>query len=278
MVMESSTERRRPAHPLAPYIGGKRHLADSLVARIERLPHRIYAEPFVGMGGVFLRRSGAPVEVMNDLNRDVATLFRVLQRHYVAFLEMFRFQLTTRADYDRLAATDVATLTDLERAARFLYLQRTAYGGKVAGRNFGYSLTGSARFDVTKIAPLLEAAHERLAGVLIECLPYDDFIARYDRPETLFYIDPPYWGCEGDYGAGLFIREDFARLALLLGAIKGRFILSINDVPEIRALFGRFFIEEAQTVYTIARDGNAAVSELIITGPQSLAEDHGLLL
>ena len=101
------------------------------------------------MGGVFFRRAVAPpVEVINDLNRDVATFFRVLQRHYVAFLDMMRWQLTVRAEFERLSATDPATLTDLERAARFYYLQVTAYGGKAAGRNFGVDRRRPGRFDI----------------------------------------------------------------------------------------------------------------------------------
>jgi len=120
-----------PCQPVAPYIGGKHNLAKRIVERIDATPHVLYAEAFVGMAGVFLRRSAAPrVEVINDLNLDVTTLFRILQRHYVPFLEMMWFQITTRAEFERLTATDPETLTDLERAARFLYLQRTAFGGK----------------------------------------------------------------------------------------------------------------------------------------------------
>jgi DNA adenine methylase len=72
----------RPARPAAAYIGGERRLAAELVRRIEAIPHSTYAEPFVGMGGVFLRRGmAARCEVSNDVSRDVATFFRVLQRH-----------------------------------------------------------------------------------------------------------------------------------------------------------------------------------------------------
>ena len=123
-----------PVRPVAPYLGGKRNLAKRVCAAIQAVPHTIYAEPFVGMGGVLLRREMAPKsEVINDFSREVATFFRILQRHYMAFMEMIRFQLTTRAEFERLVATDPTTLTDLERAARFLYLQRTAFGGKVSG-------------------------------------------------------------------------------------------------------------------------------------------------
>ena len=257
-----------PCHPVAPYVGGKHNLARRLVERIDATPHTLYAEVFVGMAGVFLRRRQAPKsEVINDLQLDVATLFRILQRHYVPFLEMMRFQLTTRAEFERLTATDPATLTDLERAARFLYLQRTAFGGKVTGRNFGVAPDRAGRFDITTLAPLLEAVHERLAGVVIERLDFREFIPRYDRPSALFYLDPPYWGSEAYYGRDLFKRADFAELAGILRGLKGRFILSVNDTPEVREIFAGFDIEAAATSYSIAEKGSAVAAELIITGP-----------
>jgi DNA adenine methylase len=258
-----------PVRPVAPYLGGKRHLAKRIIAEIEAVPHEIYAEAFVGMGGVFLRRSQAPKsEVINDFSREVATFFRVLQRHYVAFMEMIKFQLTTRAEFERLVATNPETLTDLERSARFLYLQRTAFGGKPSGRNFGVSPANPARFDVTKLGPMLEDLHTRLTSVVIECLPYGEFISRYDRPQTLFYLDPPYWGCEGDYGRALFERADFERLAALLEGLQGRFILSLNDVPEVRDIFSAFPIVPVETVYSVSRkaEGRGAVGEVLIMG------------
>lgn len=197
MGIKSEFRAVEPVRPLAGYVGGKKQLAKHLIERIEATPHTLYAEAFVGMGGVFFRRRAAPrAEVINDASRDIATFFRVLQRHHQAFLDMLKWQVTSRAEFERLAATPAETLTDLERAARFLYLQRLAFGGKVAGRSFGISTTGSAKFDMTKIAPMLQEAQERLAGVTIECLGWRDFLTRWDRPGALFFLDPPYWGSE----------------------------------------------------------------------------------
>ncbi len=262
-----------PVHPAAAYIGGKRHLADLIVPRLEAVPHETYAEPFIGMGGIFLRRRwAARSEVINDISGDVTTLFRILQRHYPQFMETLKFQITSRRDFERLLATDPATLTDLERAARFLYLQRVAFGGKVAGRSFGVDCAAPARFDVTKLGPLLADIHERLAGVTIENLTCFDFIGRYDRPGTLFYLDPPYWGSEDDYGAGVFGRDDFDRLAERLARISGRFILSVNDVPETRRAFAAFELEAVTTTYTIAGRGrNDVAAELLVMGPSAMA-------
>lgn len=256
----------RPTRTAAGYIGGKRNLARRLVSRIEAIPHDLYAEPFVGMGGVFLRRRSAPrVEVVNDASTDVVTLFRVLQRHYEAFMDMLKWQLSSRAEFERLRAAAPDTLTDLERAARFLYLQRLAFGGKVVGRNFGVDRSGRARFDVRKLGPQLEEIHERLAGVVIEQLDFEAFISRYDRPGALFFVDPPYWGSEGDYGP-TFSREDFARLAARLRALRGRFILTINDRPETRALFEGCTIEAAEVTYSISSGAPRKAGEIIVTG------------
>ena len=268
--MESSppTTLVRPVKPAAPYIGGKRNLSRRLVALIEATPHRTYAEPFVGMGGVFLRRRRRPsAEVINDLSRDVWTFYRVLQEHYAFFREMLRFQLTSRAEFERLLKVDPSTLTDLQRAARFLYLQRTAFGGKVSGRTFGVSPDRSGRFDVTKLGVILEELHERLAGVVIENLTWSAFLSRYDTPETLFYLDPPYFDCEGDYGPGMFSQADFEAMAAQLARLKGRFILSLNDRPQVREIFAAFDIEAVGTHYGIAGQGAQEAREVIITGP-----------
>jgi len=248
-------------------VGGKRNLAKTIIERIEKIPHTTYAEPFVGMGGVFLRRRLVPKsEVINNISGDVAGFFRILQRHYPYFMDMMRFQITSRKEFNRLVDTDPATLTDLERAARFLYLQRTAFGGKVSGQNFGVSLRG-ARFDITKLGPMLDDLHTRLAGVTIEQLPYAEFITRYDRPETLFYLDPPYFGCEDYYGKNVFSREDFEGLASQLAGIRGRFIMSLNDTPEVRKIFKGFSVADVDCRYTLSGAAKAReFRELIIEG------------
>ena len=122
-----------PVRLLAGYLGGKRMLARELGARIAAIPHKTYAEVFVGMGGVFLRRSvQSRAEVINDLGRDVSNLFRIAQRHPDALAAGLRLQLSSRDDFERLERTDPETLTDIERTARFVVLQRA--NGRVMSR------------------------------------------------------------------------------------------------------------------------------------------------
>lgn len=156
-------------------------------------------------------------------------------------------------------------LADLARAARFIYIQWTSFGRRVHKPTFGVSRTNPARFDLTKLASTLEDVHERLCGVDIECLPDADFISKYDTPGTLFYIDPPYFGNEDDYGLGVFSRDDFGLLRSLLDGIQGRFILSINDHPVVRDKFAGFAIEEVKLNYQVSGKATPA-RELIISG------------
>lgn len=252
--------------PPAAWIGGKRHLAKRICAILAGVSHAAYVEPFTGMGGVFLRRRIRPqVEVINDLSGDVVTLFRVLQRFPEALLRELRWRPAIRSEFDRLKETRECDLLDIERAARFLYLQTLAFGGKVSGRNFGVDPGRPHTFDLRRLKPRLRRLHERLAGVVIENLDWLACISRYDRPGTVFYLDPPYWDSEDDYGAGLFIQGDFQRMADKLHAIEGRFLLSINDRPEVREIFAWADMEAVKTTYTIAGGEHVApAAELLI--------------
>lgn len=268
MGFESSYTDVSPVHPPAPYIGGKRRLAAMLIETIASIPHRTYAEAFVGMGGVFFRRRlRPPAEIINDRNGEVANLFRILQRHYPQFMDTLRFQLSGRREFDRLKASDPTTLTDLERAGRFLFLQRTAFGGKVSGQTFGVDPRASSSFNLSRVEPLLADIHERLAGVTIECLDWSAFLDRYDRPETLFYLDPPYHHSESDYGHGLFGVEQFALLADRLARLQGRFVLSINATDEMREVFARFRCREVDLRYSISGGLGTTARELVVSGP-----------
>lgn len=248
--------------PLAGRIGGKSRLAGTIV---ERLPaHRCYVEPFAGAAWVLFRKPESKVEVINDINREVVTLYRCLQWHPEEFMRFFKWALVSRDEFARLQKADPDTLTDIQRAARFYYLQRTAFGGKVINQAFGYAATAPSHFNLLRIEEQLSAAHLRLCRVYVECLPYAEVIRRYDRQDTCFYVDPPYFGSEHYYGRGLFSREDFGVLAGLLAGIKGKFLLSLNDTPEVREIFAGFDFEDVRTMYSVGKDENKAVREVLI--------------
>ena len=245
----------KPINPIAPYLGGKRLLAKTIIPLIDKIPHNIYCEPFVGMGGVFFRRTQKPkCEAINDINSEIINMFRMVEKFPNYLADMLKFKICSRAEFKAMLATPPLLLTELERAVRYLYIQKNAFGGKTFSQVFGVTLERT-RFDSERIIPQIHMLHKRLVGVYIECLPYAEFIKRYDRP---------YWGCESFYGKDFFSRADFAELAKLLKGIKGRFILSINDVPEIRRIFKAFYIKEVQTAYTAGTQSGKKAAELLI--------------
>src|SRR5206468_11650289 len=86
------------------------------------------------------------------------------------------------------------SLTDVQRAGRFFYLQKNSFGGLVVKQHYHYGVVQRPNYNPRRVPELIEAAHRRLQQVQIECLPYEEILSRYDRPTTLFYVDPPYWG------------------------------------------------------------------------------------
>ncbi|SHM11081.1 DNA adenine methylase [Nitrosospira sp. Nsp11] len=219
--------------PIIPWLGGKRRLADRLIPLFP--PHECYVEVFCGGAALyFLRPTPAPVEIINDINGDLVSLYRVVQHHLVEFVRQFQWSLTSRQLFEWLKMTRVETLTDIQRAARFYYLQQYAFGGKVHGQNFGTATTTPA-INLCRIEESLSAAHIRLASTTIENLPWGECIDRYDRPHSFFYLDPPYWRTEG-YGVP-FEFEQYEHMANRLRSMKGKAMVSINDHPEIRRVF-----------------------------------------
>lgn len=254
--------------PLAPYIGGKKILSKLIIEKIGKIPHKIYAEPFVGMGGIFLRRTQIPkAEIINDINGEIINLFKIVKEKPEELCDAIDMRLTSREEFERLVKKPLpeTPLPPVERAARFLYLQCLAFGGKVVGQTFGVSIDRPARFNFVRMRGLIRNVAERLASVTIERLDFEKFIKRYDTKDTLFYLDPPYLGNETDYGKGVFRRADFERLRDSLREIKGRFILSLNDNRQIRELFHGFEMERTAVTYSLNQNEINHRSELLIS-------------
>jgi len=247
--------------PLVPWIGGKRRLAKHLLPIFPE--HSCYVEPFCGAAALFFMKDQVESEVLNDINGDLVSLYRVVKHHLEEFLRQFKYSLASRQIYDWLKATPAEPLTDIQRAARFFYLQKLGFGGKVDGRTFGTATTCPPRLNLLRLEEDLSAAHLRLHRTYIEHLPWEDCIRRYDRPHTLFYCDPPYWGTEG-YGVD-FALDQYDRMADLARTIQGKMIISVNDIPEMRQVFAGLTMDTVGISYSVGGAGRRSNStELII--------------
>lgn len=261
------------AQPIIPWIGGKRRLADRIFPLFPR--HSCYVEPFAGGAALyFLRPVPAEVEVLNDVNGDLVNLYRVVQHHLEEFVRQFKWALSSRQVFKWLQETRPETLTDNQRAARFYYLQQSAFGGRVDGQSYGTATTQPPGLNLLRIEESLSAAHLRLSNTYIEHLTWQDCFRRYDRPHTLFYCDPPYWQTEG-YGVP-FGFEQYEQMAEVLGQIKGKAIVSLNDHPDIRRVFGRYHIESTDITYTVGGGKGSEAREVLIFSWDIQAEPAGL--
>jgi DNA adenine methylase len=246
--------------PLA-YIGGKSKIANEIIEIFP--PHVTYVETFAGGAQTLFHKEPSKVEVLNDLDSDVVTFFRVCQLHHDELVRYLKFVVISREWFDRLQAQDPHNLTDIQRAARFFYLQKNAYAGLVRKRKLGYSVTEPTRFNPESIPELIANTHTRLARVQIEHLPYEQILERYDRPTTLFYLDPPYFGRKL-YNFN-FSESDFVELSTRIGELRGKFVLSLNDVPEVRRIFRPFHFREIDLAYTAQQTAGKRFPELLIT-------------
>ncbi|EAP0954382.1 TPA: DNA adenine methylase [Citrobacter braakii] len=247
--------------PIVPWIGGKRRLAKHILPLFPA--HTCYVEPFCGAAALYFLKVPSKTEVINDINGELVNLYRVVKHHLEEFVRQFKWALVSRQIYKWLQDTPEETLTDIQRAARFYYLQKQAFGGKVADHTFGTSTTSAPRFNLLRIEEELSMAHLRLSRTLIEHLEWHQCIARYDRPHTLFYCDPPYWGTEG-YGVD-FGLENYDHMAELARSIKGKMIISVNDIPEMRQAFYDLNIQTVDISYNLKVTGKATQrKELVI--------------
>ncbi len=247
-------------NPIIPWIGGKRRLADTLLPMFPE--HTCYVEAFAGAAALFFNKQPSEVEVLNDVNGELVNLYRVVKHHLEEFVRQFKWALTSRQIYEWHQATAPETLTDIQRAARFFYLQKLAFGGKVDGQVFGTATTSPPRLNLLRIEEDLSAAHLRLASTYIENLSWERVVTKYDRPHTLHYLDPPYWQTEG-YGVE-FGFEHYERMATMAREVEGSLIISINDHPDIRRVFEGLHMDVVAINYTVGGGGGSPARELII--------------
>lgn len=243
-----------------PYIGGKRNLAKQIIALFPE--HTTYVEAFAGGAQVLFAKEPSKVEVLNDLDGEIVNFFRIVREHYEELLRYFRFMLVGRAWYDLLRASDPGTLTDVQRAARYLYILKASFASRVSHPNYHWHVVQPPGLNLGRLPELLENAHKRLERVQLECLPYEKILEHFDRKETLFFLDPPYR--RKKLYRYNFSDKDFVSLEERLRNVRGKFILSLNDTAEVRQLFRRYTLHPVQLHYTSQKKAGRRYGEILI--------------
>ena len=218
-------------------VGGKRLLRGQITDRFPTEGVERYVEVFGGAGWVlFHKPRHAAQEVFNDLDGELVNLFRVVKYHAGELARELDSLPVSREIYlDKRSLRTCTGLTDIQRAARYFYLVKTSFGSEL--HSFGGKFV-----DLPAAVDRFPAVQERLRRVLIEHKDCCELIRQHDKPGTLFYCDPPYYGTE-KYYAEQFSVPDHIRLRDCLAGIQGRFVLSYNDCPFVRELYHGFPLE-----------------------------------
>lgn len=218
--------------PILRWPGGKSRMLKHILPMIP--PHVCYCEPFAGGLAVLLAKERSKVEVVNDLNNNLVALYRNLQYHLPALLQEMDWLFASRQNIHDF--NQQPGLTEIQRAARFLLVNRTSFGGNM--KSFGVAKTrgGGVGFDRPGVADLLGAAHERLNRVVVEHLPYDRCFKNYDSAETFFFIDPPYLNAKVEAYDG-WDEKQLTTFRRNLDKLKGKFIVTLDDSSFNRELF-----------------------------------------
>lgn len=239
-------------------------MRDEIVVRFPAYYSR-YIEVFGGGGWVlFHKPPGRDFEVYNDFNPNLTNLYRCVRDNPDELCDELRYTLNSRLDFEhvRKMLHTETKLPDIKRAAYFYQLIRESYAS-------GLDSFACHPHSMWNNFPLIHEACRRLQKVVIENKDFEGLITQYDRPDSFFYCDPPYYETEDYYEDVGFTEKDHERLANCLRGIQGKFLLSYNDCPEIRELYSQpgIVIESTSRLSNISQryEAGKQYAELLIS-------------
>ena len=231
-VIKMESTEYEPISPPVTWFGSKTRLARQITKNFPR--HQTFVDVFGGSGAILLAKPPSKVEVYNDLNSKMATLYRVLAdpEKSKELERQLTFTPYSRAEFERCKQQINNVEGDIEIARQMIVIQRQSHGG--LGNNWSYCVDAPAAgysASVRKFHAGIERLPEiskRVRKVQVENLAWTDILNRYDRENTLFYLDPPYVPesrVNGTYEHEMTL-EDHTRLVECLLELKGHAVLS----------------------------------------------------
>lgn len=276
-------------------VGNKSSILNILYA-VFPLQYGRFVDVFGGSGSVLLGKEQVDsFEVYNDYDRNLVNLFHCMKERTMATIREIGFcNLNSREDFNSVKKffefeefkddfyreellltelmfpppeanelneirTRITKDYDVRRAAMFLKLLRYSYSS-------GCKSFASQPFDIRKLFELIKQLENRMANVVVENQDFETLIKHYDRQNTFFYADPPYFSTEDMYAVG-FNWNDHVRLKDTLSKIQGKFLLSYNDCPEIRELYKGFSMLDFSRTHSMAQryEAGKEFKELLIS-------------
>lgn len=244
--------------PAVSWPGGKSRLLKYILPLIPR--HTCYCEPFSGGLAVLLAKPRSKVEVVNDLNGELITFYRCVRFHPDVLLTELEFVLNSRQEF--FDFRDQPGLTDIQRSARWFYRNKLCFGGANMDSFGSGNRSRSARMEAIRALSL------RLDSVCIEHLDWDHCLRLYDRPDSFFFVDPPYTSCKPDMYQG-WTDTDVRILRDRLCQLRGKWLVTLNDTAAIRKIFAGHHITSIERARGVNNQGGAsAIYREIIIRPK----------
>lgn len=256
--------------PVFPYPGGKSKLLKEILPFIPRNEVRRYVEPFAGGLAVMLAHEDPfPQEIVNDLNPGLMDFYRLAAKHPEALLTELSAVLAARRDFE-MEVRFPDSRTELGRAARWYWLTKQSFGAQ--REHFGRGKDTFHGVDLVHDGETIRKISARLRNVLFRNRDACDVIREFDSPGTFFFLDPPYIACS-DTAYDSFTETDMIRLRDVLAACKGRWLLTCDDSPATRRVFGGFRARGNEIKYSLAKDKSGKVFKELMVFSENLATD-----
>lgn len=212
------------------YYGGKQRMVKEILPMIPN--HVLYAEPFFGGGAIFFAKPQSPVEVINDMNREVFNFYEQTRNNFEALQKLVQDTIHSRSAHAKAALiyNHSELFNETERAWAFWVQTNMSFGCAING-GFGYDLLGKTAIKMKNKRIRFDAAlKERLSLVTVENSDALQIIKSRDSVNAFFYCDPPYPEAAQGHYAG-YTMDDFEKLLKSLTKIKGKFLLSSYSYP-----------------------------------------------
>jgi DNA adenine methylase len=224
-----------------PTAGSKTRISKFLMANMTE--HKVYVEPFAGSASLFFVKDESEKEVLNDLNLGVVSTYKELKSNAEGLVQYLKGKKWSVSKVRFKSILEWKPLRRRDQAYRHLYLAWNSFSGV----GLRPRLTDAVKFDSR--ARTLIRSGERLKNTVITREDGLACIKKWDSENTFFYIDPPY----PEAGIKLYAHDKFAydinEFATALGKLKGKFILSLNDLPENIKAFKGFHVYRISTGY-----------------------------
>ncbi len=241
-------------------MGGKSKLRKTIIEMIPE--HECYIELFFGAGWVYFGKQPSKVEVINDIDKELINLFKMIKYHAPEIERLLQYEFSGRDIFEEYKNNSIGYLTEIHRAIRFLYLISQSFASKMS--HYGYATTSKPKPQIF-YKNVLNDLKKRLRNTYVENLSFEKIIQKYDKKHSFFFCDPPYFET-GGYTSKFGEKEHLILRDKLIN-IEGKFLLTINDHPKVREWYEGFNIKEVKVNYSISREKKARkeYNELIIT-------------